>query len=205
MSSNIPSTRPCKEIDLAGQESEVATRSLDLLARQKKSQREELMKQFIRALCGMLVAGVLINGPARADEIVAGDLVITPGWIGVTPGGARVGGAYLTIQNKGAAPVRLTGASADFADKVQLREKPMNGDATSMRPVENGVVIEPGKTLRLAPDDLHLMLLGLRRPLRQGEKVAIALEFEKGEQVGVPLDVGGVGAQEPSNPDGGRF
>ena len=70
-----------------------------------------------------------------------------------------------------------------------------------MRPVENGVVIEPGKTLKLAPGDLHLMLLGLKWPLRQGEKVAITLEFEKGQQVGVPLEVGGVGAQGPSNPD----
>jgi copper(I)-binding protein len=159
------------------------------------------MKQFIRALYGILVAGVLINGPVRAYEIAAGNLVITQGWIRTTPGRVRVGDAYLTIENKGTAPDRLTGASADFADKVQLREMAVNGEAMSMRPVENGVVIEPGKTLKLAPGDLHLMLLGLKWPLRQGEKVAITLEFEKGQQVGVPLEVGGVGAQGPSNPD----
>jgi periplasmic copper chaperone A len=149
------------------------------------------MKQFFHALCGMVVAGVLINGPARANEIAAGNLVLTQGRIRATPGHARVGDAYLTIENKGTAPDRLIGASADFADKVQLREKAMNGDVMSMRPVEKGVVIEPGKA------DLHLMLLGLKRPLRQGEKVAITLEFERGEEVGVPFDVGGVGARGP--------
>jgi copper(I)-binding protein len=62
------------------------------------------MKQFFHALCGMVVAGVLINGPARPNEIAAGNLVLTQGRIRATPGHARVGDAYLTIENKGAAP-----------------------------------------------------------------------------------------------------
>jgi copper(I)-binding protein len=162
------------------------------------------MKHFIPAFCVMVVAAVLISGPGRADNadrIAAGDLLITQGWARATPGGAKVGGGYLTIENKGTAPDRLIRASADFAEKVQLHEMAMNGGVMSMRPVEEGVVIDPGKTLKLAPGGYHLMLVGLKWPLRQGEKIGVTLEFERAGEVGVPLVVEGIGAQGPSNPD----
>jgi copper(I)-binding protein len=159
------------------------------------------MKQFIRALCGIVLAGVLTNAPARANDIAAGDLVISQGWTRATPGGAKVAGAYLVIANKGATPDRLISATADFAEKAQLHEMTMNNGVMTMRPVDDGLVIDPGKTVKLAPGGYHLMLVGLKWPLRQGEKVAITLEFERAGPVGVPLDIEGVGAQGPLNPD----
>ena len=53
--------------------------------------------------------------PALAQEFKAGDIVVEKPWARATPKGAEVGGGYLTIQNNGAAPDRLTGGSADFA------------------------------------------------------------------------------------------
>ena len=43
----------------------------------------------------------LLAAPARAEEVKAGDLVITQAWSRATPGGAKIGGGYLTIENKG--------------------------------------------------------------------------------------------------------
>jgi periplasmic copper chaperone A len=159
------------------------------------------MKQFIRTLCAMVAVGVLINGSVRANEIAAGDLVISQAWTRATPGGAKVAGAYMTIANKGTTPDRLIGASADFAEKAQLHEMTTKDGVMTMRPVDDGLVIDPGKTVKLAPGGYHLMLVGLKWPLRQGEKVAITLEFERAGPVGVPLDVEGLGAQGPLNPD----
>src|SRR6202790_2605320 len=139
-----------------------------------------------------------LGAPALAEEVKAGDLVITQAWSRATPGGAKVGGGYLTIENKGSTPDRLIGGSADVADKVQLHEMTMNNGVMTMRPLDKGLVIEPGKTVKLAPGGYHLMLFDLKSPLKQGDKVPVMLEFEKAGKVGLLLDVQGVGAQGPA-------
>jgi copper(I)-binding protein len=159
------------------------------------------MKKVVRALCSIAFVGALIYTPARAEEVKAGDLVITQAWSRATPGGARVGGGYLTIENKGQTPDRLIGGTADISARVQLHEMAMNGGVMTMRPLDKGLVIEPGKTLRLAPGGYHLMLLDLKSPLKQGDKVPLTLEFEKAGKVSLSLDVQGVGAQGPASSD----
>jgi copper(I)-binding protein len=61
-----------------------------------------------------------------------------------------------------------------------------------------GFAIEPGKTVKLAPGGYHLMMMDLKNPLKQGNKLPITLEFEKAGEVQVSLDVEGVGAQGPT-------
>ena len=73
----------------------------------------------------------------------------------------------------------------------------MNNGVMTMRPLEKGLEIEPGKTVKLAPGGYHLMLMDLKNPLKQGEKVPLELQFEKAGKVAVSLDVQGVGAQAP--------
>ncbi len=119
---------------------------------------------------------------ARAEEIRAGDLVITQAWSRATPGGAKIGGGYLTIENKGSAPDRLIGGSADVAGNVQVHEMAMNNGVMTMRPLDKGLTIEPGKTVRLAPGGYHLMLFDLKSPLKQGDQLPVTLEFEKSGQ-----------------------
>jgi copper(I)-binding protein len=135
--------------------------------------------------------------PARAEEVKAGDLVISQAWSRATPGGAKIGGGYLTIENKGSAADRLIGGSADIAAKAELHEMAVNNGVMKMRPLDKGLAIEPGKTVKLAPGGYHLMLLDLKRPLKQGEQVPVTLEFEKAGKVKLSLDVQGVGATAP--------
>jgi copper(I)-binding protein len=144
---------------------------------------------------------LLLAAPARAQEVKAGDLVITQAWSRATPGGAKVGGGYLTIENKGSAPDRLIGGSADVADKVQVHEMATNNGVMTMRPLDKGLAIEPGKTVKLTPGGYHLMLQGLKSPLKQGDKVPVTLEFEKAGKVKLSFDVQGVGAQAPAGAD----
>ena len=149
-----------------------------------------------RALaCAVVLAYFL--APALAEEVKAGDLVITQAWSRATPGGAKIGGGYLTIQNKGSTADRLIGGSADVADKVQVHEMTMNNGVMTMRPLGKGLSIEPGKTVKLAPAGYHLMLLDLKSPLKQGDKVPVTLEFEKAGKVKLTFDVQGVGAKGP--------
>jgi periplasmic copper chaperone A len=155
-------------------------------------------KSVTRAIAYAAMLSYFLAAPALAEEVKVGDLVITQAWSRATPGGAKVGGGYLTIENKGATPDRLIGGLADVASNVQVHEMAVNNGVMTMRPLDKGLTIEPGKTVKLAPGGYHLMLLDLKSPLRQGDKLPVTLEFEKAGKVKLTFDVQGVGAQGPA-------
>ena len=155
------------------------------------------MKQILGSLAYVALLMALFAAPAGAQEVKAGDLVITQAWSRATPGGAKIGGGYLTIENKGSASDRLIGGSTEVAAKVEVHEMAMNNGVMTMRPLDNGLTIEPGKTVKLAPGGHHLMLLDLKSPLKQGDGVPVTLKFEKAGEVRLSFDAQGVGAQGP--------
>ena len=152
---------------------------------------------FAAITCAAAFASFL-GTPVRAEEVKAGDLVITQAWARATPKGAKIGGGYLTIENKGTAPDRLIGGSADIAGSVQVHEMSMDGGVMKIHPLDKELAIEPGKTVKLAPGGYHLMMMDLKSPLKKGDKLPITLEFEKAGKVQVSLDVESVGAQGPT-------
>ena len=156
------------------------------------------MKNITRTFACAATLFALLSAPAPAQEVKAGDLVITQPWSRATPGGAKIAGGFLTIENKGAAPDRLIGGSGDFAGKVEIHEMAVNNGVMTMRPLDKGLAIEPGKTVKLAPGGYHLMLMDLKNPLKQGEKVPLTLEFEKAGTVTVSLDLPGFGEKAPA-------
>src|SRR6201747_2647072 len=161
------------------------------------------MNALSRTFTFAALATTLFAGPVCAEDIKAGDLVISQAWSPATPGGAKIAGGYLTIENKGTAPDRLIGGSGDSAGKVEVHEMAMNNGVMTMRPLDKGLTSEPGKTVKLAPGGYHLMLFDLKGPLKQGDKVPVTLEFEKAGKVKLSLDVQGVGAQGPEAASGG--
>jgi len=163
--------------------------------------KRKIIMQLIRTMAVAAALAMTLAAPVRADDVKAGDLVITQAWSRATPSGAKVGGAYLTVENKGTAPDKLVSGSADIAGRVEVHEMSMDGGVMKMRPLDQGLVIEPGKTVKLAPGGYHIMLMDLKSPLKQGEKVPVTLQFEKAGKVNVSLDVQGVGAQAPGGGD----
>lgn len=137
--------------------------------------------------------------PALAEDVKAGDLVISQPWSRATPGGAKVAGGYLVIENKGTAPDRLIGGSAEIAGKFEIHEMAVENGVMKMRMLDKGLAIDPGKTVKFAPGGYHLMLQELKGPFKQGDKVPVTLQFEKAGKVAVSLDVQGVGAQAPGD------
>jgi periplasmic copper chaperone A len=160
-----------------------------------------MISTLIRLVSAVAISCIVV-APACAQEIKAGDLVITQVWSRATPGGAKIGGGYLTIENKGTAPERLIGASGEIAGKIEVHEMAMKDGVMTMRPLDNGLTIEAGKTVKLAPGGYHLMMFDLKSPLKQGDKLPVTLEFEKAGKVTVSLDVQGIGAQAPADAAG---
>ena len=157
------------------------------------------MSKITQILAGAVFLTASVSMPSLAQETKAGSMVITQSWSRATPGGAKVAAGYLTIENKGSSADRLLGATTDVAGKVELHEMSMNNGIMNMRPVEGGIVIEPGKVVKLAPNGFHIMLLNLKKPLTKGDKVPVTVEFENAGKVTLSLDVQGVGAEGPES------
>ena len=160
-----------------------------------------MKKMIAMSFCAVLI-GVIAGSSARAEEVKAGDLVISQAWSRATPNGAKIGTGYFTIENKGTTADKLVGVSGEVSDKIEVHEMSMNNGVMKMRPVDGGLTIDPGKTVKLAPNGYHLMIMDLKSPLKQGGKVPVTLEFEKAGKVAITLDVQGIGAQGPSGGDG---
>src|ERR1700758_3173669 len=107
----------------------------------------DISNRIFKPLAGIAMLGAMVScllaAPVRAEEVKAGDLVISQAWSRATPGGAKTGGGFLTIENKGSAPDRLVAVSGDFAGKIEVHEMSVKDGVMTMRPVENGLHIEP--------------------------------------------------------------
>jgi copper(I)-binding protein len=143
------------------------------------------------ALVGMAV--VLIGGVAAAETYSAGGLQIGDPWARATPKGATVGGGYLTITNKGAEVDRLIGGSLAPASRFEVHTTVTENGVARMRQVTS-LEIKPGETVELAPGGMHVMFMGLKQPLQQGQTVKGTLVFEKAGTVAIEFSVQGIGA-----------
>ena len=152
-----------------------------------------------RAVLAFLTLAIVCAGPASAQQVKIGDLVLDHAWARATPGGAKVGGGYLTIENKGATSDKLIGGSSTIAGKVEVHEMAMNNNVMTMRPLKDGLAIPPGQSVTLKPGGYHVMLMELKAPLKKGAKVPVTLTFEKAGQTTITLDVEAVGATGPTS------
>jgi periplasmic copper chaperone A len=163
------------------------------------------MPRLPQFFASAFVVLTLLAAPARAEEVKAGDLVITQAWSRATPGGAKIGSGYLTIENRGSAADRLIGGTGDLTDHIEVHEMTTSNGVMTMRALDKGLAIGPGQTVRLEPGGYHLMMFDLKSPLKQGDKVPVTLEFEKAGKVTVSLDVQGIGAQAPADGSDGKM
>lgn len=115
-------------------------------------------------------------------------------WARATPGGARTGVVYLTVTSP--KPDRLVGAATPAAATAQLHEVTMSGMVMKMRPVP-GIDLPAGKPVALKPGGLHIMLEGLKAPLRQGQSFPLELDFAKAGKRAVTVAVEKPGAMGP--------
>lgn len=158
---------------------------------------------IIAASAAVLLTSAAIGTSAYAHEFKLGPLEITHPWSRATPPGAKVGGGYLKITNKGTEPDRFLGGSTSAAAKLEIHESTTTDGIARMRPVKDGLAIEPGATVDLAPGGTHLMLVGLRDPLKKGEKIKATLDFEKAGSVEVEFTVDAMGGPVPAHDEHG--
>src|SRR5262249_28569544 len=126
------------------------------------------MSQLCKTLLALSILGSTA-ATALAQTYTVGALKIEQPWTRVTPGGANVGGGYLTITNTGSAPDGLVGGTLAQAGRFEMHEMKMEGGTARMREVKGGLEIGPGQKVELKPGGYHIMFMDLRGPFKQGE------------------------------------
>lgn len=148
-----------------------------------------------RHLLLITAAFSLSPAAALAHEFKAGDLEIAHPWSRAT-GQSRPAVGYLTIRNNGTAPDRLLGASTRIAEHVMLHANVIENGVAKMTPAE-GIEIPPGGELVLAPKgDYHLMIMGLKQKLAEGDTFPVTLIFERAGKVDVTFVTAAAGAMD---------
>jgi copper(I)-binding protein len=161
-----------------------------------------LAKPIARPLAAFLVATTFLGGgQALGHGYKAGTLQISHPWTRATPAGAKVAGGYLVITNKGAVADRLKGGSTEAGTRIEVHEMAESEGVMRMRKLAEGLAIPPGATVELKPAGYHLMILGLKQPLVEGEMVKATLLFEKAGPVEIELEVSAMGTTPSPHED----
>jgi copper(I)-binding protein len=144
-------------------------------------------------IAGVFVALLMWPAVAAAQEFKAGSITVVAPWARATPGGSKVGGAYLELKAAAGSGDRLVSASSTAAGTVEIHEHANEGGVMKMRRID-GLAVPAGGSVVLKPGGYHLMLMDLKQPLKQGDKLQLTLTFEKAGALSVEGPVAPLGA-----------
>jgi len=153
-----------------------------------------------RKLAGLAIVGVSCWLCSAGFGLLAAERTITLDrpWSPATPNGAATAAAYMEIENHGRSDDRLLGGSSPIAGKIEIHEMSMAGGIMSMRAVDKGLPIPAGKSVSLEPQaNYHLMLSGLKEPLKNGSQISLTLNFANAGTVHVDVPVLPIGSRGP--------
>tara|TARA_R110001583_G_scaffold177021_1_gene331917 strand:+ start:17106 stop:17627 length:522 start_codon:yes stop_codon:yes gene_type:complete len=137
-----------------------------------------------------------LAGLFAATQAFAADIEVKDAWAKASLGKVPNGAAFFTIENHGMAD-RVIGVTSDLADKTELHTHLMENNVMKMREVQGGVEVPMHGDLMFKPGSYHVMLIGLHKPLVEGEKINVVLTFEKAGNVPVTVDVMGTMSKGP--------
>jgi copper(I)-binding protein len=132
-----------------------------------------------------LALGTAIPGGASAQGIQIADA-----WSRPTPPGIDVGVAYFTIRNAGKAD-RLLRVSSPVARRAELHVSAMKDGVMKMEGLSS-VDVGGGAPVAFEPSGRHVMLMGLKRPLKEGDVFPLTLTFANAGPVRTSVRVRGL-------------
>jgi len=129
---------------------------------------------------GWLAATLLVSFASYSYAASnTGDIETSGGWIRATAPGQDQAGADLSITSK--QPATLVGASSPACKAVQLHTMTSENGMMRMREVK-AIELPVGKRVNLRESGYHLMMVGLKAPLKEGEIVPFTLSIKVGKQ-----------------------
>ncbi len=139
------------------------------------------MKRLSLLSLGLLLSAGVLAG--SADNVVVQDP-----YVRLAPPSAPATGAFMVLRNTGSKDVKVVKADNPVSKVTELHTHINDNGVMKMRPVP-GIDIKAGGEAVLKPGSLHVMLIDLKAPMKEGEVVPITLTFEDGSTKQVDANV----------------
>ena len=131
--------------------------------------------------------------PAMAGDV---SLKVEQPWARASLGGVRNAIVFGALVNEGSAPLAIVSGSTPVAERVEFHIHAMNGDVMTMKQLD-AIELKPGERAMLQPGGLHIMLIDLKQPLKQGDSFPLTLITRDGVSVKVDVKVTSATATGP--------
>jgi copper(I)-binding protein len=125
-----------------------------------------------------------------AAAAAAQDIVIEDAYARSSTMMSKSGAAFMIIRNTGTEDDRLVAAASDISARVELHTHIDAGNGVmQMREDEDGFEVPAGGMHMLARGADHVMFMGLKAPMQQGDEIEVTLTFEKAGDITVTIPV----------------
>jgi copper(I)-binding protein len=121
--------------------------------------------------------GVSAPSKSNSSSAPARQISILDPWIQEMPPSKKMTAAHMVIENLTDQETALVAASTGVAEAVELHRAETDNGMMRMRKLDR-ITLPAGKTDLTG--ELHIMLIGLKSPLKEGDQVPLTLEFENG-------------------------
>lgn len=145
---------------------------------------------FAACVLATLISTTALAGSA-ADGVAANDP-----YVRMVPPGMSVSGAFMILKNTSSKDHKLLKVDSQIAQAVELHTHTNDGGVMRMRQVKEIAIKSKGETA-LKPGGLHVMLIGLKQDLHEGDNVALTLSFEDGSSKKIIAPVRKIQAEMP--------
>jgi len=125
---------------------------------------------------------MLITGLTLATGVLAGaadQLSVQDPYVRLAPPNAPATGAFMVIRNAGDKDVKVLKADNPVSRVTELHTHLNEGGVMKMRPVAAIEVKAKGEAV-LKPGGLHVMMIDLKAPMKEGDVVPITLTLDDG-------------------------
>lgn len=128
------------------------------------------MKKFV--FSALLAASTLMAADISLENVRARD----------TKPGTNNSAIFMDIKNASNADIKLVGAHSSVCKSTEIHTHKMENGMMAMVKIDDAVIPKKGET-KLAPGGLHIMLMDLNKPVKDGDKVDLELKFSNGEVI----------------------
>ena len=99
-----------------------------------------------------------------------------------TPPGIQNSVGYFHLMNQGKKDLQLIGANSDIAERIEVHKHTLKNGLMKMQKVDS-ITVPAGSSLEFKPGGYHIMFMGVKKPLTEGDEVSFTLEFAGGDNV----------------------
>lgn len=136
----------------------------------------------------LALAALLVGANAPVNAADSGLVVLQSRAMASLPGSGNTA-VYVTLHNAGAQADRLLSASTPAAAKVELHSTMIMSGGVAMMHSLSALDVPLGGTVSMAPGGVHLMVTGVKQPLKAGEKLSLTLRFEKAGSMTIAVPI----------------